>query len=447
MATVFHMIMVWDMRHPPTTLTTPTVIRMNRTLPTITITHDTAASAVTENASFGVNQEEGRARGTFRVERSSGRRVWPSWLKVSVWFCLFGMLACPCAWGEPPSEGEIAQHAKERPALERALRFLAAEVESWPAENGCYSCHNNGDAARALYRAMQLGQWPIRATASDSWLLAPERWQLPEGPSPDGDQRLADLQFALAGKELADVPRINVKPAAGKSSVGHVANAEDAAEEEGLGMERMKSAVTQAAERVRLGLERDRNWPADPTSPLGSPVTYGPHLGTALVRQLLGPGNTPETQRTWRRTRRWLLSHEPQSTLAAASRMMGLTVDERRRYSDQIARSRQVLTDSQQSSGGWGPYAASRPEIFDTAVALIALSQASQDDEETHRRIRLGREYLMAQQWKDGSWTETTRPGGRESYAQRISTTAWATLALLETARLVRIETDAPVRE
>ena len=30
-----------------------------------------------------------------------------------------------------------------------------------------------------------------------------------------------------------------------------------------------------------------------------------------------------------------------------------------------------------------------------------------------------------------GRWTETTRPAGAESYAQRLSTAGWATLALL----------------
>jgi hypothetical protein len=47
--------------------------------------------------------------------------------------------------------------------------------------------------------------------------------------------------------------------------------------------------------------------------------------------------------------------------------------------------------------------------------------------------IGKGRAYLVATQQDDGSWTETTRPSGNESYAQRLSTTGWATLALLMT--------------
>ena len=44
-----------------------------------------------------------------------------------------------------------------------------------------------------------------------------------------------------------------------------------------------------------------------------------------------------------------------------------------------------------------------------------------------------GRAFLLTQQQPDGSWIETTRPPGNVSYAQRISTTGWATLALLAT--------------
>jgi len=45
-----------------------------------------------------------------------------------------------------------------------------------------------------------------------------------------------------------------------------------------------------------------------------------------------------------------------------------------------------------------------------------------------------GRAYLVAAQLADGSWPETTRPAGADSYAQRLSTTGWTTLALLATA-------------
>ena len=47
----------------------------------------------------------------------------------------------------------------EPPAIAeaKAVAFLSAEVPRWSRENHCYSCHNNGDAARALYEASRAG--------------------------------------------------------------------------------------------------------------------------------------------------------------------------------------------------------------------------------------------------------------------------------------------------
>ncbi len=39
----------------------------------------------------------------------------------------------------------------------RAVEFLKREVPAWSKNNGCFSCHNNGDAARALYAATRRG--------------------------------------------------------------------------------------------------------------------------------------------------------------------------------------------------------------------------------------------------------------------------------------------------
>ena len=47
--------------------------------------------------------------------------------------------------------------------------------------------------------------------------------------------------------------------------------------------------------------------------------------------------------------------------------------------------------------------------------------------------IARGRSFLIAEQHDDGSWTETTRPAGNVSYAERISTTGWAAMGLLAT--------------
>ena len=91
-----------------------------------------------------------------------------------------------------------------------------------------------------------------------------------------------------------------------------------------------------------------------------------------------------------------------------------------------------MLRKAQAKDGGWGPYVNSPPENFDTALVVLALARWGPQEEIKAMRQR-GRDYLIAAQQKDGSWQETTRPTGAVSYAQRLSTTGWATLALLAT--------------
>ena len=67
--------------------------------------------------------------------------------------CLFFACACEAATVE-----------------ERALEFLSKEVPRWRIENGCYSCHNNGDAARALFTAVRM------KIAVDAAALSNIRW-------------------------------------------------------------------------------------------------------------------------------------------------------------------------------------------------------------------------------------------------------------------------------
>jgi hypothetical protein len=57
------------------------------------------------------------------------------------------------------------------------------------------------------------------------------------------------------------------------------------------------------------------------------------------------------------------------------------------------------------------------PEVFDTALALLALAPLRQQAS-VAELIRQGRSFLVAQQNADGSWPATTRPSGGDSYAQ-----------------------------
>src|SRR5438309_2250396 len=66
---------------------------------------------------------------------------------------------------------------------QRALDYLGREVPRWFFENRCYSCHNNGDAARALYVAQRLRYriTPGAFAGTQNWLGTPMRWDRNRG--------------------------------------------------------------------------------------------------------------------------------------------------------------------------------------------------------------------------------------------------------------------------
>jgi hypothetical protein len=92
---------------------------------------------------------------------------------------------------------------------DRAVQYLTREVPRWRREHPCYSCHNNGDAARALIAARTKDH--ALGTALDDtlvWLRSPSRW---DGNATGGgfdDKPLARIQFAgaLASASAAKLP-------------------------------------------------------------------------------------------------------------------------------------------------------------------------------------------------------------------------------------------------
>src|SRR5690242_20261312 len=103
------------------------------------------------------------------------------------------LAACGCAT-KPVSTATV------RSSEERAVRFLEREVPAWSRENKCFSCHNNGDGARALFSALGSGYSFERDALGETtqWLEKPAKWHENKGDPGFSDQRLANLQFALA---------------------------------------------------------------------------------------------------------------------------------------------------------------------------------------------------------------------------------------------------------
>ena len=296
----------------------------------------------------------------------------------------------------------------------RAIAFLEREVPGWSRENGCFSCHNNGDAARALFAASQKGYRIPESALADTlqWVGRPERWDDNQGDPGFSDKRLADVQFAATLVAALEAGLLKDRPA-------------------------MKTAAL----RVISGQADDGSWPIDVSNPAGSPATYGLSLATFMAWDLLKNAATGEAFRARTKAEQSLKVIKPSNVPNAAVLLLYLAksgkgkVDERQASTGQgsvLAESLAFLKRAQSGDGGWGPYADSPPEAFDTSLALLALAELS-PTEDVLAMIQQGRHFLISAQLPDGSWPASTRPSGGVSYAQQISTSGWATLALLAT--------------
>src|SRR5205085_2772671 len=91
-----------------------------------------------------------------------------------------------CAHISPWSGFGQVGSGKSRPSDSseaNAVSFLVREVPAWSKNNGCFSCHNNGDVARAHYLAARSGYDVPAIALSDTtaWIREPARWDKNKG--------------------------------------------------------------------------------------------------------------------------------------------------------------------------------------------------------------------------------------------------------------------------
>ena len=285
-------------------------------------------------------------------------------------------------------------------AIARGVKYLAVEVPKWKAEHPCYSCHNNGDAARALMVASAKG-YDISTSLDDTigFLKQPAGWNQSKAAAGFDDKQLARVQFASA---------LAVAHEHGRAARGDLENA-------------VKLLVADQ--------KPDGSWTLDQSQSIASPATYGTIIATWSARRTLLTSGLPASHTAIASADKWIRGVKPQNVIDCAAVILALD-----RANDAAAEEMRrgclaILQNGQSRDGGWGPYVTTAPQVFDTAMAVQALTLLDRPD--LKDAIARGKAYLVSQQRPDGSWPETTRPANQESYAQRISTTGWAMLALL----------------
>ena len=329
------------------------------------------------------------------VLRTPVLKTWRITLLGLILVGAFGAGALP---GEPDS-----------PRAERkSLEYLVREVPQWSKANRCYSCHNNGDAARALYAVIRLPGSIKKETLVDSladtttWLSKPENWDHNGGEGPFSDKVLARIQFSstLAAARTAGLVTDHV-------------------------------ILTRAAELLARDQAADGSWPVEGAADaIGSPASYGQGLATVSARDSLQSLDSKVFDKNVAKADRWLLNRPVENVLDASVALLAASERKGPEWLPLRERALKILREGQSTDGGWGPFVRASPEPFDTALAILALCKIELGDSVISDMIKRGRNYLIACRLDDGSWRETTRPAGAESYAQRLSTTGWAALAL-----------------
>ncbi len=301
----------------------------------------------------------------------------------------------------------------------RAVAFLVREVPRWSRDNHCYSCHNNGDAARALYQAARAG-FPVPEAAlvgTTRWLIQPEGWDHNGGDGPISDKGLARVAFSTALAAAIEARRVPDR-----------------------------SVLMTAAQRLSLDQAADGSWPIEGEDATGSPATYGRLVATLLARGTLVAAQPTHFRDAINRADHWLMSRDVSNVTGAAVILQVTVPVKSPDYQRKRRQCLDLLERAQGDDGGWGLYLKSPSEPFDTALVLLALSACDELAESVRPMVLRGRKFLMSEQRDDGSWIETTRPPGNVSYAQRISTTGWATLGLLATRPTSTVTRPDPKR-
>src|SRR5688572_11476145 len=296
-------------------------------------------------------------------------------------------------------------------AIARGVGYLTKEVPKWKAEHPCYSCHNNGDATRALLVASAKG-YDIGTSLDDTlaFLKQPAKWDQNKAPDGFDDKQLARVQFASA---------LAVAERHGKAA---------------------STDLDQAAKLLVADQKADGSWTLDQSQSIASPATYGTIIATWSARTTLISSGMQPDHFTIVAADRWIRGLTPENVIDASATVLALELASDVMAENLRRASLQIIRQGQSPDGGWGPYVTAKPQVFDTAIAVLALSlldveprlaRSTYRPEELKEAIAKGKAYLVKQQRADGSWPETTRPADQESYAQRISTSGWAMLALL----------------
>jgi ankyrin repeat protein len=303
--------------------------------------------------------------------------------------------------------GQLAPAATPRAAVERAIPLLEQARPAWRRAAGCPSCHHDALPAFALEHALHHGLAidtgaRAREAAATAAFFERPRDKFREGV---GFADVVECAYLLAGLAASDYP----------------ADATTAA------MARYLELHQAGDGRVPAMMQRE---PAD-----GSDVAL-----TAIAIRALST-YAPDPARI-ARARTYLAGVTAATTEDRVYQLLGLRWTGAQ--TGELALLAAKLVETQRDDGGFAQLAGLRSsDPYATGQAIVALREAAglpASDPAIQRAVK----FLLAHQYKDGSWFVATRalrfqpfivsgfPHGRSQFSS-IAGTAWAVMALTDT--------------
>src|SRR5690606_38669260 len=115
-------------------------------------------------------------------------------------------------------------------------------------------------------------------------------------------------------------------------------------------------------------------WDGGSTNAIGSPTAWSSRLATLFAIDVLRAADATAHSESIRRADEWLRGALPRNVHEAAIALLRLARETDDGAQAHVERAFEILRDGRHASGGWGPYATSAPQAFDTALVLLALA-------------------------------------------------------------------------
>jgi hypothetical protein len=299
-----------------------------------------------------------------------------------------------------------------KPAIPRALDFLARDAVAWRTEHNCSSCHHAAMVVWAMNEAKARGHGVDEVVLGDltEWLT-----QAGEGktglPRPEGRPRALNTKAVYYALALDSVPDPGSK------------------EQEALA----KLLTTVASDQME-----DGSWSSWPET---RPPIFGNSddsmTALATLAAMSGAAKGHETAKTTRdRGMKWLTEKEHDGDAQSVALRLVL-------FAQLVPSGKDIsplikhIRDRQNSDGGWSQTRDESSDAWATGQALYALAHT--EVALTNPSIVRGRDFLIRTQRPDGSWPMKSRPskpggtGADNLIPITGAASAWALLGLVRT--------------